>query len=333
MFITPAVAGDEVYVGSCAGTFYAMDAGDGTVIWRHETAADGPSAQFHGDAVVTEDLVVVGSDARPQAHLYAFERDGGEVRWKVPFPGGVTAQVLRHGDRVLAVAASAEVAAFDLASGNLEWIAEGPEAARGGRNGDPALAGDRLFVPWSGPGVVDAYDAATGELLWRRELGVRLNTSVALHAGEVVVGGLDGAYHRLSPRDGRSLGSFAPGAAGGVPYGDLVAAPDCVLGLRAEGGIGTTGAAHGPFSLSCMAPNLEEIRWQVSAETQWSTHRPLVRKGRVIVGGRGFLRAIALDGGEILWERELEGVPRGIGASEDRLYVGNLDGRVTALPW
>lgn len=167
MFISPAVAGDRVFVGSCAGTFFALDSGEGEARWSYDTGRDGAPAQLHGDALVTEELVVVGSDARPQGQLYAFERASGEVRWKLPFPNGVTARVLGYRDSALAVTASGEAVAVDLATGRTRWRAEAPEGAAGGRVRDPALDGGRWYVGW-GSGVVDAYDAA--EILWERKL-------------------------------------------------------------------------------------------------------------------------------------------------------------------
>lgn len=333
MFITPAVAGDSVYVGSCAGSFYAFDADTGDVLWRHDTAEDGTPAQFHGDALVTEDLVVVGSDAVPQGHLYAFDRASGEIRWKLPFPGGVTSHVLRHGDTALAVAKSAEVVALDLDTGSLRWLADGPEGVAGDRVWDPALEGGRLFVGWR-PGVVDAYDAATGELLWRRELGAPVNTSVAIFRGEPVVGTLGpgeaGRLVRLSAETGEVLGTADPG---GAPYGDLQAAGDCLLVLAREGGLGPEANPEGGHVVSCLEPGLEAARWRLASETEWFTDRPLVHGDQIVIGNRERFLGVARADGEVLWERAVGGTPRGVGGSHRYLYFGTLGGEVQALRW
>ncbi|HUF79218.1 MAG TPA: PQQ-binding-like beta-propeller repeat protein, partial [Thermoanaerobaculia bacterium] len=218
MFITPAVAGERVLIGSCAGSFLAVDRASGEVAWSYDTSQDGPTAQFHGDALITDELVVVGSDAQPMGQLYAFDRATGDARWKIPFPGGVAAELHRHGDSVLAVAVAAEVWAVDLATGYPVWtFEEGPQEARRALSLDPALAGSRLFVPWRS-GTVDALDAATGERLWRRDFESALNTSALVIGGEVVVGSADGRLYRLIPETGEVLGSYATA---GAPYGDL----------------------------------------------------------------------------------------------------------------
>jgi outer membrane protein assembly factor BamB len=104
------VVGDHLYVGSCSGRFFALNRTNGQVVWSHDTSVDGPSASFHGDVLVTDRLVLVGSDAEPQGYLYALERSTGVARWKHPFPGGVGAAILRRGETAFAVSASGEVA-------------------------------------------------------------------------------------------------------------------------------------------------------------------------------------------------------------------------------
>jgi len=330
VFITPAVAGERVHIGSCAGSYLALDRASGAVAWSYDTSQDGPAAQFHGDALVTDELLVVGSDAQPMGQLYAFDRGTGEVRWKIPFPGGVAAELHRHGDTVLAVAVAGEVWAVELATGYPIWtFEEAPEGTRGPLSLDPALDGGRLFVPWRS-GAVDALDAATGERLWRRDLGATLNTSAAVVGGELVVGALDGRLYRLSPETGEILGSYDTG---GAPYGDLVEAGGCLLTLWAEGGFDDSMEAAGPHVLACLEPGLERVRWRHSTESEWSTFRPLAWEGGVIAGGRDVLLALELASGELLWERAIEGVPRGLGAAADALYVGTLSGKVFALPF
>lgn len=80
--MTPAVAGETVYVGSCSGTYFALDLRSGEVRWRYDATQDAGRLQYHGDPVVTEDLVVTGSDSGTPSYTYAFERATGAVRWR-----------------------------------------------------------------------------------------------------------------------------------------------------------------------------------------------------------------------------------------------------------
>lgn len=326
MFISPAVAGNEVYVGSCSGTFFAFEAQSGKVVWQYDTARDGTPAQFHGDALVTEDLVVVGSDARPTAYLYAFERDDGEVRWKRAFPRGVAVDVRRHGDAVLAVSMNGEVVTIDLATGDVVWRSE-PETAEVGLPTDPALREGRYYVPRRS-GRLEAYDVGRGERLWSRELPASPNTSVVAGEAGVAVGTADGRLLRFDENSGEPSGELAVGA---FLYGELVLAGNCLLVLAAPAG-GEEAAGH---EVVCVEPDLGSVRWRYREEVPGAigTFEPLVRNDEIVVGVEGKLIGLSLADGTVRWTRSVEGLPRGLGHSPTMLYVGALGGTVTAWPW
>lgn len=332
MFLTPAVAGERVFVGSCGGAFYAVNAHTGGVVWSHDTGLDGALGQFHGDALVTDDLVVVGSHSRRRGFLYAFDQTSGAVRWQIPFEGGVEGQVHRYGETALTVAASGEVVAVDLASGTLRWRLQLPKVERAGWDGDPVLVSGRLVVPWrSGP--VDAVHAATGEHLWRYDSGSPLDTSAAQFEGEVLVGTRNGRLLRLHPETGKLRGDFDHGVPGGALYGDLLPAGSCLLALQAAAATEEWPTLAGPFSVACLRPASREVLWEHVSEAVISTERPLVRNGTVVVGSQGLLWALDLRDGGVLWQHPIAGTPRGLGASADTLYVGTREGKLLALAW
>ena len=251
--------------------------------------------------------MVVGTDSVPLGHLYALERSSGKVRWKHLFPGGVGAQILRRGDTAFAVAASGEVVAVDLESGRIVWRTSPQEA--GDSLLDPVLDGDRLFMGWR-PGSVEALDASTGRRIWRTDVGERLNTSVAVVGSSVVVGSLAGRLHRLSREDGSVL---PPIELNGMPYGDLVEAGGCLLSLlRVE--VEDPSPQEGPCTLSCLDPSLSRSLWSFRSEKEISTFRPLIQRGRAVVGWDGTLISLDLETGAQAWSCPVKGVPRGLGA-------------------
>lgn len=322
MFITPAVAGDHLYIGSCSGKYFALNRKTGAVVWSHDTSADGPAAQFHGDALVTERLVIVGSDYVAQGYLYALERSSGAVRWKHSFPGGVGAQIFQKGDTAFAVSSGGEVVAVEIESGKIVWRSP-PAEGVGDRSLDPILVGERLFVAWR-EGIVDAFDVATGRRIWRAHLGQRLNTSLVMAGSSLVVGSLDGELHRLAQEDGSILGHFD---LKGVPYGDLVDAGGCLLALAIE----DPSFEQGPATLACLDPSLSKALWSFRSNGELSTFRPLVHEGKAVVGGKGSLTGLDLATGAEAWTCPVKGVARGLGSAGMTIYVGTLGGVVLAV--
>jgi outer membrane protein assembly factor BamB len=267
--------------------------------------------------MVTDRLLLVGSDAQPQGHLYAFDRSTGAVRWKHPFPGGVAAQVLRKGEMAYAVTLGGDLVAVEIETGRIVWKVSDPEAA-GDRSLDPVLDGDRLYVGWR-PGFVDAFEASTGRRIWRTRIGARLNASPSLIGSGLVIGALDGRLYRLSLGDGSMLSQIELGS---IIYGALVKAGDCLLALV---------SADGGARLACVDPSLAKVTWSFSVGEELSTFRPLVQNARIVVGWTGKLTALDLATGAEAWSCPVPGVPRGLGGNGGVLYVGTLGGRVLAL--
>src|SRR3972149_3809219 len=71
---------------------------------------------------------------------------------------------------------------------------------------------------------------------------------------------------------------------------------------------------------------LSGVRWRVTATGGWSSPRPLVRGGEVVVGTKnGEVVAFSLNGREV-WRLHLEGEVRGLGFFQDVLFVGPREG-------
>ena len=73
--------GDLLIVSSCNGLIRALDKKTGQVRWSYDIHKDGDQTEFHGDPLVTEKLIIIGTDGK-MGHLYAFEWLTGAVRWK-----------------------------------------------------------------------------------------------------------------------------------------------------------------------------------------------------------------------------------------------------------
>jgi outer membrane protein assembly factor BamB len=70
--------------------------------WSYDIKKDGNQNSFHGNPLITDDLILIGTDGA-MGHVYAFERATGKVVWKhaitrsVSGNGGATTDVLGSG--------------------------------------------------------------------------------------------------------------------------------------------------------------------------------------------------------------------------------------------
>jgi eukaryotic-like serine/threonine-protein kinase len=308
-----------VAIGSCAGTLYLLKRDTGEPLWSYDARGDGAEPQFHGEPRVLGDALIIPTDAEKNGYVYSFDARTGDLRWKVPFKGGVAATPLLVGKQLVVVAVEGTVAAIDPSSGDVAWRVS-PSGATTSPPWvpSPAAADGRIFVA-DNTGKVFALDAATGKRIWRKELSSRVNTSMLVIGKTVVAGTSDGYLVRLASDTGEIATRLK---LPGLPYGTLISSPPLLLML-------VKGDAA---NLIAFDTGADKIRWQQRTPKEWTTYRPLVVGATVLVGSEDKeLCAFDLSDGGERWCRAVAGVPRGLGISSDRiLYVGTLGGRVSA---
>lgn len=321
MFVSPTVVGDSVIIGSCAGSLYALDRTNGSPIWRYDTNADGPAAQFHGEPLLIGDRLVVPTDADPEAHIYSFEVASGDLLWKLPFARGVATSPLLIDGRIVAVSLRGDVVAIDAKSGKLVWQ-ESPAGALESRLSipSPASAGSRIFVA-DNANKIFALDAATGATIWRRTLAARPNTALVVVGNSVVVGTADGYLNWIANDSGDMKKRIR--LEEGRPYGTPILAPPLLFVL----------AADAKSTLLGLDAESGAIRWKQQTRKEWTTYRPLVTGANVIAGDQDRnLCAFDRTTGAKRWCRSVGQIPRGLGiAGDGTLYVGSLSGVVQAF--
>jgi outer membrane protein assembly factor BamB len=304
---------------------HAVDKASGTMRWTYDTRQDGEKVGFHGDPLITENLIIVGSDgsgADAVAHVYAIERATGKLRWKYRLARGVATDIVRDGERLYAVSLSDNIICLDVESGRLAWT-----FASGSSNEKqilarwtPALSEGHVFFGGL-DGLVYALDAPSGRLLWKRDLGSPIWTPMLLLGGGLYAGTFDGRVHRLSEGSGEVLGQLD---VGGLPFGPLTAARDSILLLVVSDDRGAT--------LKAFDASLRRVHWSRDPSAgKWTSGRPYLWEQNVLAGGgHGELAAISPTDGSVVWCSTLQGMIRAIGAGGEVLYVGTLEGTVYA---
>jgi len=311
--------GDVIYVGACSGVFSAIDRSTGKPIWLYDIAADGDAREFHGNPVATKDRVFIPTDGEQVGHIYAFERATGEVVWKHAHRGkensGFTSDVLLDGDRIIGVTVDERIVGMNAATGAQLWTF--PIEGKRRRVGmSAALANGHVFFG-SSNGAVYAVDSQTGRQLWKTQLDAATSTAVAVSGKAIVVGTQGKKLYRLRESDGRVIGTL-----------NLDVVPQDT----------PTTTSRGIYLMSekevlLVDPNVTQVVWHTASKSKWTSPRPRLWHGLVIVGDRdGTVDALNEATGAVAWSQDVHDKPiRGIGSDASTLYVGTIDGHVIAL--
>ena len=326
MFSTPTVAGDVLLIGSCAGTFYAFDKRTGKVRWSYNIHQDGNQTSFHGNPLITDQLVLIGTDKSCAAgsigHVYAFDRATGTVRWKYRTAGTPT-DIARIGSSIYAASFVDELIALNLSNGNLLW-----KFATGTPNPDcalppaPVVVDDRVFYAGL-DGILYGLDGQSGRLLWKHDLGKRATTKLSVAGNSLYMGNSTNRLFRISADDGHVQSELSVPAS---PEGRILVDADALyIFLEDRDG-------QGGYLISTDL-NLSQIRWTQKAERAWSSEWPRLWNGFLLAGNcRSELDAFRISDGAPQWSDKLTGCLRSIGTDGDneQIYVGAQEGTVYA---
>jgi outer membrane protein assembly factor BamB len=293
----------------------ALDTKTGQVKWEYDIRKDGEQRLFHGDPLVTNDLVVIGTDGA-MGHVYAFEKSTGLVRWKYKVEDrGVASDVLRLGRNVYAVTLGDELLCLDLETGKPNWtFHSGSRSKDPYLTSTPAITSERIYFGGL-DGIIYALDAQSGKLAWKKELGGRVTTSLAVRGHDLYVGTAKRHVYRLDTDSGNVLGNFATES---EPRWHLTLAEDSLV------------VFVGDEILASLDLSLKNLRWSAEASKEWTSARPYLWQGFVLAGDRRELVAFRSSDGAREWSHKFPETIRGIGTSEEVLYVGSLKGPVFA---
>lgn len=156
------VAGRRVFLGSSDRGFYALNAENGSTLWRFETLGFVQSAPLYDPK---EDAVYFGSN---DGALYKVAAKDGALKWRFMSNAEVARRPVLENGTLYAVNANDTVLALDAETGAMRWYqhrspAAGMEVA--GYAGPTVFRG-KVYTGFS-DGNVMAYDAVSGAERWQ----------------------------------------------------------------------------------------------------------------------------------------------------------------------
>ncbi len=166
-------------------------------------------------------------------------------------------------------------------------------------------------------GVLYAIDLETGKSRWRYEAGAEILAAPAVSAGKVLVGDGDGVFHAVDAASGERRWIYETRA-------KIVSSASVADGKL----------VFGSHDMYLHALNVEDGRplWKVETDN-YVYGAPAISRGRVLSAGcDGYLRVIGLADGKEQARMELGGY---VGASPavrgSRLYVGTFENQVLGI--
>jgi outer membrane protein assembly factor BamB len=315
-----------LFIGSCAGTFYAFDKHTGQVRWGYNIHQDGNQTSFHGNPLISESLILIGTDksCAPDGigHVYAFDKATGAVRWKYRTVG-VPTDIAQIGSVVYAASFADELFALNLEDGSLRW-----KFGTGTANPDcelpspPVVVGKRVLYAGF-DNVLRGFDGKSGRELWQRSLGTHATTRLSIVGKSAYFGTSAGRLLRISADDGRIQGELPLPA---LPEGRILIAHDSLYVFLED-------RERRAGYLIRTNLTLSQIQWVQKSSPDWSSEWPRLWNGLLLAGNcHGELNAFRSSDGVPQWSDKLKGCLRSIGTDGDGapIYIGAQEGTVYA---
>lgn len=177
----PVVHDGAVYLA--AGDLVALDAESGDELWSGST-------EGRCSGVAVDDRAYVTTHGNESGAVAAHGLATGDEQWETTDVGNPYAPPALGPDHVYVVSKPADVYAVSRSDGTVEWHRSLGDTTYS----PPAVADGRVFTPAGNGSHVRAFDAASGDLLWRFETGVGQGAPVVIDDAVLVTSANDGCY-------------------------------------------------------------------------------------------------------------------------------------------
>lgn len=216
---SPAIAGPNVIVAAKDGTVTALDRGNGHVVWRILVGS-----------VVESSPAVVGGLAyfgAQNGRLFAVDASNGRIRWAFDTGGRINSSPTLTGGRVCITTYAGSIFCLHARDGHKIWSTYVKQDAFRYDSFYASLSTDgaRLYTI-SRSGKVVALSAATGGVLWTRNLNSWGYSTPAVGRDRIFVGDFAGGLHALRKTTGEEIWrAEVPGGRGRILGPPVVVGP------------------------------------------------------------------------------------------------------------
>jgi outer membrane protein assembly factor BamB len=196
-FTSPLVISEgRIYAGSADGSFYALSAESGDLIWKVAT-----QDVVRGRALVNGQVIYFGSD---DGAVRAVEISGGGVLWRFQTGGKVTGRPATDDRTLYFGSGDGYLYAVDLATRKLKWRARTGAAIEA----SIVIDGDRVLAA-SFDNFIYSLDRQSGNRLWKRRMDNRIAAEPIVVGDAMMIAPLRAGYLAVFLNsDGRSLNFF-----------------------------------------------------------------------------------------------------------------------------
>jgi len=197
----PLIDGDNLYIGADDGILrsYDLDFSNQQVTfnddWEYEV--DG---EIWSTPIIHDDTLIITS---LDHHVYALNKNTGELLWKAKTGGAVAATPVIKEDTVFVGSFDGVFYAFDLNTGEEKWIFE---EASNWYWSSAVIKDQTIYIP-SLDGKLYALDIRSGKKEWELETNGAIVGSAAIVSDMIVVGSTDGEIRIADISSGELLDS------------------------------------------------------------------------------------------------------------------------------
>ena len=201
---SPVLWGRTLYIGSGNGCVYALQAADGTLLWKYQTGG-----VVHGTPAVDSSRVYVGSF---DGYVYALGIADGALQWKFKtvghryFPAGeVQGSPTLSGGLVIIGARDYNVYALDAEKGFCHWN----KAFTRGWVLSNTVKDSMLLMAGADERILSALDPRNGREYWKRDMEFLMFGKPAFSQTMLYIGTTIGKLHAVDRTSGEEVWTFA----------------------------------------------------------------------------------------------------------------------------